>query len=74
MGDGPFMRGFASCESIKGGTADQGICPLSEGQIPFFVEVGRKTLEGVGEGTIATNWKARKKWARGAVRNRPRKD
>ena len=35
MGDGPFMRGFASRESIKGGTADQRICPLSEGQIPF---------------------------------------
>jgi len=34
-GDGPFMRGFASRESIKGGTADRGICPLSEGQILF---------------------------------------
>ena len=73
MGDGPFMRGFASRESIKGGTADQGICPLSEGQIPFFVGVGRKTLEGVGEGAIATNWKARKKRARGAVGKPPEK-
>lgn len=72
MGDGPFMRGFASRESIKGGTADQGICPLSEGQIPFF-GVGRKTLEGVGEGAIATNWKARKKRARGAVGKPPEK-
>lgn len=67
------MRGFASRESIKGGTADRGICPLSEGQIPFFVGVGRKTLEGVGEGTIATNWKARKKRARGAVGKPPEK-
>lgn len=73
MGDGPFMRGFASRESIKGGTADRGICPLSEGQIPFFVGVGRKTLEGVGEGAIATNWKARKKRARGAVGKPPEK-
>ena len=73
MGDGPFMRGFASCESIKGGTADQGICPLSEGQIPFLLGSAGNLSKGVGEGAIATNWKARKKRARGAVGKPPEK-
>ena len=73
MGDGPFMRGFASRESIKGGTADQGICPLSEGQIPFLLGSAGNLSKGVGEGAIATNWKARKKRARGAVGKPPEK-
>lgn len=73
MGDGPFMRGFASRESIKGGTADQGICPLSEGQILFLLGSAGNLSKGVGEGAIATNWKARKKRARGAVGKPPEK-
>ena len=67
------MRGFASRESIKGGTADQGICPLSEGQIPFLLGSAGNLSKGVGDGAIATNWKARKKRARGAVGKPPEK-
>lgn len=61
MGDGPFMRGFASRESIKGGTADQGICPLSEGQIPFLLGSAGNLSKGVGEGAIATEKDARRR-------------
>ena len=61
MGDGPFMRGFALCESIKGGTADQGICPLSEGQIPFLLGSAGNLSKGVGEGAIATEKDARRR-------------
>lgn len=61
MGDGPFMRGFASRESIKGGTADQGICPLSEGQVPFLLGPAGNLSKGVGEGAIATEEDARRR-------------
>lgn len=55
------MRGFALCESIKGGTADQGICPLSEGQIPFLLGSAGNLSKGVGEGAIATEEDARRR-------------
>lgn len=38
-------------ESIKGGTADQGICPLSEGQI-LFCWVGRELSKASDTGQL----------------------
>ena len=73
MGDGPFMRGFALRESIKGGTADQGICPLSEGQIPFLLGSAGNPSKGVGEGAIATDKESPQARARGAVGKPPEK-